>query len=150
MKTLSSRRLGGDAGSELIEFALVFPMLFFVCMGIVDFGFLFQRYEVVSNASREGARVASLPGYSVADVQSQVTTYVQDSGLPTTAGNPTVVVTPTTISAASGTWPASQVDVFYNYDYMFLTGISSWFGGAFSSVTLQSQTTMRDMIAGDS
>ena len=32
-------------------------------LGIIDFGFLFQRYEVVTNAAREGARVAILPGY---------------------------------------------------------------------------------------
>ena len=32
-------------------------------LGIIDFGFLFQHYEVVTNAAREGARVAILPGY---------------------------------------------------------------------------------------
>ena len=46
--------------SKLIEFALVFPLLLMVILGIVDFGFLFQRYEVLTNAAREGARVAAL------------------------------------------------------------------------------------------
>lgn len=141
-------RFGQDAGSELIEFALVFPMLLFISLGIVDFGFLFQRYEVVTNASREGARVAALPGYSAADVQNRVAAYVQAGGLPTTGGNPAITVTPTTITAASGSWPATQVDVFYNHDYMFIDALAGWFGGNFSSITLQARTTMRDEIAG--
>lgn len=61
MTKRSERQIDTEIGSELIEFALVFPMLPFVCLGIVDFDFLFQRYEVVTNASREAARVAALP-----------------------------------------------------------------------------------------
>ena len=52
-----------ERGAELVEFAFVFPTLLLVMLGIIDFGFLFQRYEVVTNAAREGARVAILPGY---------------------------------------------------------------------------------------
>ncbi len=51
-----------ERGAELVEFAFVFPTLLLVMLGIIDFGFLFQRYEVVTNAAREGARVAILPG----------------------------------------------------------------------------------------
>ena len=58
-----------ERGAELVEFAFVFPTLLLVMLGIIDFGFLFQRYEVVTNAAREGARVAILPGYGDADVR---------------------------------------------------------------------------------
>ena len=57
-------------GAELIEFAIVLPICCCSLLGIVDFGFLFQRYEVVTNAAREGARVAVLPGFDDDDVQS--------------------------------------------------------------------------------
>ena len=50
-------RLRSERGAELIEFALVFPVLLMVVLGIVDFGFLFQRMEVVTYAAREGARL---------------------------------------------------------------------------------------------
>ena len=40
----------------------------FVVLGIIDFGFLFQRYETVTNAAREGARMAVLPDYTEDDV----------------------------------------------------------------------------------
>ena len=49
--------------------------------GIMDFGLLFQRYETVTNAAREGARVAVLPGYAQADVQARVTQYLAAAGL---------------------------------------------------------------------
>ena len=135
------RRRKGERGSELIEFALVFPMLLMVVLAIVDFGFLFQRYEVVTNAAREGARVAVLPGYTTSDIQDRVTSYATAGGLPTT---PTVSIAATTITAGSSTWPATTVNVSYSHQYLFLGGIASWFGGSFSSVTLTAASTMRN------
>ena len=135
------RRRKGERGSELIEFALVFPMLLMVVLAIVDFGFLFQRYEVVTNAAREGARVAVLPGYTTSDIQARVTSYATAGGLPTA---PTVSIAATTITAGSSTWPATTVNVSYSHQYLFLGGIASWFGGSFSSVTLTAASTMRN------
>ena len=57
------RRLRQEDGAQLVEFALVLPLLLFVVLGIAEFGIIFQRYEVVTNAAREGARLAVLPGY---------------------------------------------------------------------------------------
>jgi len=79
-----SRQLRCDDGAELIEFALVFPLLLLVLFGIIDFGLLFQRYEAVTNAAREGARVAVLPGYAQADVEARATQYLVAAGLTAT------------------------------------------------------------------
>ena len=57
-------RVRSQAGAELVEFALVLPILLLVFGGIVDFGLLLQRQQVVTNAAREGARLAVLPGYT--------------------------------------------------------------------------------------
>jgi hypothetical protein len=81
------QRVSCDKGAQLIEFSLVFPLLLLVGLGIIDFGFMFQRYEVVTNAAREGARVAVLPGYAQADVTARVTQYLAASGA---TGTPTV------------------------------------------------------------
>ena len=134
----------GDAGAELIEFAVVFPLLLMVLLGIIEFAFVFQRNEVITNAAREGARIATLPGYTATDVSNRVTSYLQVGGLPTTGGNPAIAVVATTIPSGAGTWPATQVDVTYNHQYMFIGAIAGWFGGAFSSVTLGAQATMRN------
>ncbi len=64
---MSRSRLKSEKGAELIEFAFILPLLLFVVVGIIDFGFTFQRYEVVTNAAREGARIAVLPGYAATD-----------------------------------------------------------------------------------
>ena len=63
VKATTTQRLRSERGAELIEFALVLPLLMFIILGLVDFGFMFQRFEVVTNAAREGARIAVLPGY---------------------------------------------------------------------------------------
>ena len=84
MATLIRRRLAryaSDKGAELIEMALVLPILLMIFAGIIDFGFMFQRYEVLTNAAREGARMGTLPGYSQADIQIVWRTTSTTSGL---------------------------------------------------------------------
>src|SRR6185369_16886837 len=70
----------GELGAELIEFALVLPLLLLLVLGIVDFGFLFQRLEVITNAAREGARIAILSGsgYSTSDIEDRVNDYLEE------------------------------------------------------------------------
>ena len=81
-------RLKSQRGAELIEMALILPLLLLVLVGIVDFGFLFQRYEVLTNAAREGARMAVLAnsGYTITDVRTRVCSYLTAGGVPTTCG----------------------------------------------------------------
>jgi Flp pilus assembly protein TadG len=144
-------RLRSERGAELIEFALVFPILLMVVLGIVDFGFLFQRMEVVTNAAREGARIAVLPGYATADVQARVQNYVQTGGVPTTTTpvNPTVLVTNVTIPTTPGgpTMSGKRVEVTYSHQYVFIGPIAGWFGGSFTSVPVTGVAVMRDEVS---
>ena len=71
-------RVRSEAGAELVEFALVLPIMLLVVAGIIDFGLLLQRQLVVTNAAREGARIAILPNYGAADVQARVTQFVRE------------------------------------------------------------------------
>ncbi|MHB1295731.1 MAG: TadE/TadG family type IV pilus assembly protein [Anaerolineae bacterium] len=52
------RRLRDEAGANLVEFALVLPVLLFLLIGVVDFGRGYYTYIAVTNAAREGARRA--------------------------------------------------------------------------------------------
>src|SRR4051794_19674613 len=45
-------------GPALVEFALVLPILLLMIFGIVDAGRLIFTYNTISNAARDGARVA--------------------------------------------------------------------------------------------
>jgi Flp pilus assembly protein TadG len=55
-----ARRSGRDGGQSLVEFALVLTPLFFVLLGIIQFGFIFNGYVTVTNATREAAREGSI------------------------------------------------------------------------------------------
>jgi Flp pilus assembly protein TadG len=45
-----------EAGQDLIEFALIAPILFVVLFGIVEFGVAVWRYNTLANTARETAR----------------------------------------------------------------------------------------------
>jgi Flp pilus assembly protein TadG len=140
-----TQRFGSERGAELIEFALVAPLLLFIIMGVVDFGFMFQRYEVVTNAAREGARIAVLPGYVDADVEARVRSYLTEGGVANTTSNSSVTTTDVPIAAGAG--PAMQgkrVQVNYASQYLFVGPLAGWFGGTFTSANLSAVAVMRD------
>ena len=139
------KRLGGDQAAQLVEFALVLPMLLLVVLGIAEFGFIFQRYEVVTNAAREGARMAVLPGYTTADVDARVRVYVTQGKVPTTVTNPNIAVTDVAIVVGAGLPPinAKRVTVTYTHSYTFLPKIATWFGATYTTVPLKAVAEMR-------
>lgn len=51
-------RPGSMAGVELVEFALVLPLLLLLVVGVWDFGSAFLLKDKMTNAAREGARIA--------------------------------------------------------------------------------------------
>ena len=50
------RPLHGRRGQNLVEVALVLPILVIMMLGIVEFGFIYFVWGSVDNAVREGAR----------------------------------------------------------------------------------------------
>jgi Flp pilus assembly protein TadG len=137
------RRGSDERGAELIELAIVFPILMLLVAGMVDFGFLFQRYETVTNAAREGARVATLPNYVEQDVRERVTSYLVSSGLTET---PVVTVTyPTQTLPTSGRIVSTaSVVVTYPSRFSFIGPIAAMVGGSgWGTITLRSSSVMR-------
>ena len=135
------RRLACDKGAELIEFALVFPLLLLVMFGIMDFGLLFQRYETVTNAAREGARIAVLPGYAQPDVQARVTQYLTAAGLKSTA---TIAYTaPQALNVGGACVTITGITVGYPHQYLFIGKLIGLFSGSGSTKTLTATARMR-------
>ena len=110
------RRLTCERGSQLVEFALIFPLLLLVVMGVVDFGFLFQRYEVLTNAAREGARVAALPGYGSDDVTARVNQYWTGTGITAT----TTYLAPEAVNVGASCITITGATVTYDYTFIAL------------------------------
>jgi Flp pilus assembly protein TadG len=135
-----------ERGAELIEFAVALPILMLLVAGIADFAVLFQQYEVVTNAAREGARVGVLPGYQTADIQARVNSYLQASGLTDSA--PAPVVTYSTVPAGAQSVQVVRVVVQYPHKFIFLAPVASLIGGGpHADITLASAATMRVEIA---
>ena len=144
MAAMIRRLRQSETGAELIEMALVLPLLLALLFGIVEFGFLFQRYVFLTNAAAEGARVASLPGYSQADVQARVAEYAAASNI----SGITATSVGATIAGPGGSWPGSQVTVTYTYNYQFIGPLAALLGGSMNpSVTLTSRSTVRHQVA---
>jgi Flp pilus assembly protein TadG len=141
-------RIRSERGAELVEFALIFPLLLLVMLGIMDFGFLFQRYEVLTAAAREGARVAILPGYTNGDVTARVNAYLTAGGLSDPA---TVQVgAPQAISVGSQCVTVRPVTVTYTYQYLFVGPIMSFFGEpALGTRQLNATAAMRHELAAE-
>jgi len=73
-----------------VEFAIVAPVFFLLVLGMIEYGRMVMVQQVITNASREGARQAVLDGATTAEVQTVVNDYLA-SGSITGA---TVTVTP--------------------------------------------------------
>jgi Flp pilus assembly protein TadG len=115
--------------------------LLMVLFGIIDFGFLFQRYVVLTNAAMEGARVGILPNYTAIDAQNRATSYAATGGVP---GIVTAVQTNLTLPEPGGNWPAVQMTVTHTYNYQYIGPIVAIFGGgSFTSVNLTARAIMR-------
>jgi Flp pilus assembly protein TadG len=144
------RRLRREEGGVLVEFALVVPILLVIFAGIIDFGLMMQRREVVTNAAREGARIAVLPNYALADVQARVNAYL-NNGLATGASaNATTTMTNVSIPVSTGpAVQARQVEVAYTSSYTILGPVMSLVGGSnFGAITLRARSTMRMEVPG--
>ena len=107
-----------------METALTLPLLLLVSVSIFEFGRAYQTWQILTNAAREGARVAVLPGSTVGDVQARVTAYMQNGQLPDYASASISVDQGVPISYGTGTGTASLVTVAYPFNFMVLNPVA--------------------------
>lgn len=126
-------------GAALLEFALVLPILLLLVFGIIEFGLLFYNKQVITNASREGARAGIVNGVAEGAIKTIVVDYCKDS-----------VDKSSKVLSLKGKIPISEteikvdtidddlsVNVTFNYPLL----LSSIIG--IGNVTVSAQTTMR-------
>ena len=68
-------------GVAAVEFAVVAPLFLLFVLGLLEYGRMVMVYQVLSNASRVGARIAVLEETSESGVRSQVTEYLTKAGV---------------------------------------------------------------------
>jgi TadE-like protein len=64
-----------------VEFALVAPVFFLLVLGMIEYGRMVMVQQVLTNASREGARAAVLDGAKWNEVEALVTSYLQSGSI---------------------------------------------------------------------
>jgi Flp pilus assembly protein TadG len=134
-------------GAALLEMAFTLPVLLRISVGIFEFGRAFEVWQVLTNAAREGARVAVLPGISDAMVTARVQQYA-NAGVLDVGVTPTVTIQRnSTISYGSGTASGSKVTVAYPFRFIVLQNVArlivngSTVGAPF---TMAASATMRN------
>jgi Flp pilus assembly protein TadG len=124
-----------ERGASAVEFALLSPLLMLILFGTIEFGMVMYSREVLTNASREGARagiIQQTPKPTQGQIEAVVTNYLTNTGI--NPANVTVSVT-----GAGGVFP-NNLTVSTSYPYQFFApGIL----GLGNSITLTTQTVMR-------
>jgi Flp pilus assembly protein TadG len=125
-------------------------MLLAVFAGMIDFAVLFQRYQVITNAAREGARVGTLPNYATGDIQARVTSYLSESGLTASAPAPAVSYNTEPVTPGGPSIDTVTVVVQYPHEFIFLSPAAQLMGGtAKGDLMLAAASTMRrELVAG--
>lgn len=116
---------GGERGQALLETALILPVVLLISVGIFEFGRAYQLVQVLTNAAREGARIAVMYGTTEADIRARVTAYLDAGQVPTNAGMTIDVDLGATIVVGTGTASASVVTVNYPYTFTVLNPVAN-------------------------
>ena len=117
------KRLCGQRGQALIETALTLPIVLVISVSIFEFGRALQVWQLLTNAAREGARVAVLPGADQAAVKQRVLDYMAAGGLQNRAANQINVVSNAQIIMSGNPVSASQITISYPFNFMLLNPI---------------------------
>ena len=119
-----------EAGQELVEFALILPLLLLLFFGIIEVGRLMLSYDTIANTAREGAR------YGIVDPSN--TTGIQAEALRLTTGVVCQGGTPPLVSFPAS--PAGTVKVTVSCRFETVIGN---FIPALADVMLSATATMQ-------
>ena len=133
------------SGQNLVEFALVVVMLLLLVVGICEFGRAWNLYQILANASREGARLAALPsGFTTAAaVNSTVKNYLSNGNVD--PGKVTIAIGGAGVDGGTGT----QVSITVSYPYKFgyvgpIVRLLNPGATAGADITITAQSVMRN------
>lgn len=117
-------------GQALVETALVLPVILAMVLGIFGFGRIFNAQLVITNASREGARLGAL-GRSDVKIQEAVVKYLSGAAL----NDPSTQIRVERAASPDG------AEVTVSLSYPFQTGLA--LPGVPNPLYLKSSAVMR-------
>jgi Flp pilus assembly protein TadG len=121
MKPMRKTLRSNERGAALLETAITIPIILLITVGIFEFGRAYQTWQVLTNAAREGARIAVLASSNDDQIRQTVRDYMAAGNLPLArSGTVTVNVQR---DVAMGVNSASRVTVNYPFSFMVLNPI---------------------------
>lgn len=147
-------KLRTQRGTAVVEFAVILPLLVVIVFGIIEFSVLLYDKAMVTNASREGARVGIVfnvdgngdwIGVSDTTIRNTVNSYL--SSYLISLGNPAATVSipdpVRTTNPDTGAYsPGGTLTVSVTYTYTFMV-IPNFIASIINPITLTAQTVMR-------
>lgn len=132
-----------EGGQDLVEFALILPLLLVLLIAIVDFSLAFFSYNSIANGAREGARYGVIHPDDAAGIQARA--LASAIGLDQAAVTVNVAcadINAATIACTDAN--AATVSVTASYDYHLITGpMVRLFGASAGVLNLRALATMR-------
>ena len=120
-----------DRGAAAVEFALLLPVLLLLVFGIIDFGRALNAQITLTQAAREGARMAALGESNVVSGTQAAATGLSPVGV-------------TVTSCPAGAGPGVNAVVKATYTFSFITpinAIASLLGGSGPGATIALSAT---------
>ncbi|GIW13865.1 MAG: hypothetical protein KatS3mg062_1304 [Tepidiforma sp.] len=132
-----------ETGQALVEFTMILPLFVLLFMSMVEFGRAFHTWLLITNAAREGARIAA-----VQSDLSTVQTRIYDSfcaNYPSQCNIDPSKVTITTNNIQGSRGSMVEIDVAYDFDWVTPIGdiVNLVSGGNLSDLTIRSHASMR-------
>jgi Flp pilus assembly protein TadG len=127
-----------DEGQAVVEFALVVPVLLLLVLGVFEFGRAWSAHQAVTDAAREGARVAVIADPAI--TEDSVRKVVRNALSGASLNGALAEIELTGVDAATG--EPARVAVRYPYQFTMLKALQGINGGG--AVTLGTAFVMRN------
>lgn len=118
-----------ERGQELVEYALILPIMLLILMSILDLGRAVYYYSAIHNSAREGAR------YGIINPEDP-------AGIEAVVRNKAVVLNPTDLTVVIILPDEDTVQVTVTYQFTAITPIAGILLGE-NVITLGSRAAMR-------
>lgn len=134
------RRKRGQRGATILEAAITMLLFFSLLLGVFEFGRIYNMYQVLTDAAREGARYSVAPYTqtstlpSTTDVSSKVTSFLDSANIK--GSDVKIAVNQSLTRPVNGrSIYFTQVNVEAPYSFYFFK---------FGTVTLKTKVEMRN------
>jgi Flp pilus assembly protein TadG len=138
------KRIRSQKGAALLEAAITVPIILLISVGIFEFGRAYQTWQVLTNAAREGARMAVISGTTDVNIKARVVDYMKNGALPDYG---TATVTIERGVALTGTDTGSQIVIDYPFTFMVLNPVVKLIAPSSTTgapITMRSAALMRN------